>query len=65
MTNDTMTLLELLRNRLDGAEPDMLREMVQVMAEGLRGAEADALCGARYGARERPIAGLRTRPRQK
>lgn len=48
---DTMELLELLRKRLDGASPDGLREMVQFMAEGLMNAEADALCGADYGAR--------------
>ncbi len=49
--NDTMALVEMLRNGLDGAEPDMLREMVRFMAEGLMSAEADALCGAPYGVR--------------
>ncbi len=52
MTDDTMALLELLRNRLNGAEPDMLRDMVQLMAEGLMSAEADSLCGASYGTRD-------------
>jgi Transposase, Mutator family len=50
--NDTMDLLELMRNRLEGAEPDMLRDMVQFMAEGLMSAEADGLCGAGYGKRD-------------
>lgn len=49
---DTMDLLKLFRKRLDGAEPDALREMVQYMAEGLMGAEADNLCGAGYGERK-------------
>ena len=47
--NDTMALLEMIRNGLDDAEPDMLREMVQLMAQSLMSAEADVLCGAEYG----------------
>ncbi len=49
--NDTMNVLEVLRKRLNGATPDALRDMVQFMAESLMSAEADALCGASYGAR--------------
>src|SRR6266480_3926350 len=40
-----------LRKQLEQASPDLLRAMVQEMAEALMGAEADALCGASYGER--------------
>jgi len=40
-----------LRKQLEQASPDLLRAMVQEMAEALMGAEADALCGAPYGER--------------
>ena len=35
-----------LRKQLEEAHPDLLRAMVQEMAEALMGAEAEALCGA-------------------
>ena len=37
-----------LRQRLEEAGPDLLREMVQTFAEALMGAEAEALCNAGY-----------------
>jgi putative transposase len=37
-----------LRERLEQASPDLLREMVQSFAEALMGAEAEALCSAGY-----------------
>src|SRR5262249_47056503 len=40
-----------LRKQLEQASPDLLRAMVQEMAEALMGAEADELCGAPYGER--------------
>jgi transposase-like protein len=40
-----------LRKQLEEAHPDLLRAMVQEMAEALMGAEVDALCGAGYGER--------------
>lgn len=40
------------------ASPDLLRMMVQALAEALMGAEADALCGAPYGRRHRPTQGI-------
>src|SRR5438067_1928828 len=40
-----------LRKQLEQAHPDLLRAMVQEMAEALMGAEAEALCGAGYGER--------------
>jgi putative transposase len=47
----TMDPLEWLRKQLEEADADLLREMVRCFAEALMGAEADALCGAGYGAR--------------
>jgi len=43
--------LEEFRKQLEGADVDLLREMVKVFAEQLMGADADALCGADYGER--------------
>src|SRR5438128_2540535 len=40
-----------LRKQLEEASPDLLRAMVQEMAEALMGAEVDELCGAPYGER--------------
>jgi transposase-like protein len=45
----TMDAMELVRNHLEAAGEDQLREMVKLMAEGLMDAEAQALCGAQYG----------------
>lgn len=38
-----------LRKRLDQAEPDFLRDLLQTTVEKLMGAEADGICGASYG----------------
>src|SRR5688572_399564 len=46
-----MDMTSWLRKQLETASPDLLRAMVQDFAEALMGAEADALCGAPYGAR--------------
>src|SRR5215218_4121697 len=43
--------LEDFRKQLEGADVDLLREMVKIFAEQLMGADADALCGAHYGER--------------
>jgi putative transposase len=40
-----------LREQLESASPDLLRAMVKTFAEALMSAEADAVCGAPYGAR--------------
>ncbi|MFN2593947.1 MAG: IS256 family transposase [Actinomycetota bacterium] len=40
-----------LRKPVEEAEPDLLREMVQVFAETLMGADADAFCNAAFGER--------------
>ena len=51
MVEHTMDVSGWLRKQLEEASPDLLRAMVQEMAEALMGAEADALCGAGYGER--------------
>jgi putative transposase len=40
-----------LREQLESTSLDLLREMVRSFADALMSAEADALCGAEYGAR--------------
>ncbi len=51
MVKDRIDALEAFRKQLEGADADLLREMVKVFAEQLMGAEVDALCGADYGQR--------------
>ena len=51
MVENTMDALGWLRNRLEEASPDLLREMVSSFAQALMSAEADARCGAAYGER--------------
>ena len=51
MVEHTMDVTGWLRKQLEEASPDLLRAMVQEMAEALMGAEVDALCGAPYGER--------------
>ena len=40
-----------LHEQLAQASPDLLRAMVATFAEALMGADADAVCGARFGVR--------------
>jgi transposase-like protein len=49
MVMDRIDGLEWLRNKIGEAEPDLLRELVQTVVEGLMSADADRLCGAEYG----------------
>ncbi|GGV47034.1 transposase for insertion sequence element IS1081 [Actinomadura cremea] len=42
---------EWIAEQIGACEPDVLRSMVQTMAEALMSAEADAVCGAGYGQR--------------
>ena len=51
MAKDRIDALEEFRKQLEGADVDLLREMVKIFAEQLMGADADALCGADYGER--------------
>jgi transposase-like protein len=46
---NSVDFARLVRESLEQASPDLLREMVQMFAEALMGAEADAICGAPYG----------------
>jgi transposase-like protein len=48
---DSVDHAGVLREQLESASPDLLRAMVKTFAETLMGAEADAICGAPYGAR--------------
>ena len=41
----------VLAEHLERAEPDLLRALLKAFVEALMGAEADAVCGAPYGAR--------------
>jgi len=51
VVNNRIDALEDFRKQLEGADVDLLREMVKIFAEQLMGADADALCGADYGER--------------
>ena len=49
MINESIDALVWLRKQLETDDNDLLREMVRSFAEGLMSADADAVCGARYG----------------
>lgn len=49
MVEVSMDVLGWIRKRIEEADTDVLREMVQGMASALMSAEADGLCGAEYG----------------
>ena len=51
MAEASVPSLEWLRKRLQEADPDLLRAMVETVVATLMGAEADGLCGAAYGER--------------
>jgi transposase-like protein len=51
VVKNRIDVLEDFRKQLEGADVDLLREMVKVFAEQLMGADADAACGADYGER--------------
>lgn len=51
MVMDRIDSMESFRKQLEGADVDLLREMVKVFAEELMGAEVDGICGADYGER--------------
>ena len=42
-----------MAEQLSQASPELLRQMVQIFAEALMSADADAVCGAAYGQRSR------------
>ncbi|MFD6676978.1 IS256 family transposase, partial [Rhodococcus zopfii] len=45
-TAHDIDLHQLLEDRLTGASPDLLRELLSTFIHALMSAEADALCGA-------------------
>jgi transposase-like protein len=47
----SVSAASFLREQVDSASPDLLREMVKAFADALMSAEADAVCGAPYGQR--------------
>lgn len=50
-TAHDIDLRQLVEDRLTGASPDLLRELLSMFVHALMGAEADAVCGAGYGQR--------------
>ncbi len=48
-TQPRMNPVDLLREQIEGAAPDVLQAMVRTFAQALMPAEADATCGAGYG----------------
>jgi transposase-like protein len=50
-TAHDIDLHQLVEDRLTGASPDLLRELLTMFTHALMGAEADVLCGAGYGQR--------------
>ena len=50
-TAHDIDLRRLVEDRLTGASPDLLRELLSMFIDALMGAEADVLCGADYGQR--------------
>ena len=49
--NPSIDPARFLSEHLERAEPELLRSMLMTFVNALMGAEADALCGAPYGAR--------------
>ena len=49
--NHSIDPAQFLSDHLAHSEPDLLRSMLKTFIDALMGAEADALCGAPYGAR--------------
>ena len=50
MTNPSIDPARLLHEHLTAASPDLLRSLLTTFIDTLMSAEADALCGAEYGA---------------
>ncbi|OKI58009.1 IS256 family transposase [Micromonospora sp. CB01531] len=49
--SESVNPVDLLREQIEGASPDVLQAMVKTFAQALMSAEADAICGAGYGQR--------------
>ncbi|MGW5666397.1 IS256 family transposase [Micromonospora sp. NPDC003776] len=48
---ESVNPVDLLREQIAGASPDMLQAMIKTFAQAVMSAEADAICGAGYGQR--------------
>ncbi|MFG1892389.1 IS256 family transposase, partial [Micromonospora sp. NPDC049051] len=49
--SESVSPVDLLREQIEGASPDMLQAMIRTFAQAVMSAEADAICGAAYGQR--------------
>ncbi|MFD0782950.1 IS256 family transposase, partial [Micromonospora azadirachtae] len=49
--SESVNPVDLLREQIEGASPDVLQAMVKAFAQALMSAEADAICGAGWGQR--------------
>ncbi|MEU1841940.1 IS256 family transposase [Micromonospora chersina] len=49
--SESVNPVDLLREQIAGASPDMLQAMIKTFAQAVMSAEADAICGAGYGQR--------------
>ncbi|WP_432901513.1 IS256 family transposase [Micromonospora matsumotoense] len=49
--SESVNPVELLREQIEGASPDVLQAMIRTFAQAVMSAEADAICGAGYGQR--------------
>lgn len=58
-------LRQLVDDRLTGASPDLLRELVTMFLAALMDADADVLCGADYGQRSSERVNVRNGYRHK
>jgi transposase-like protein len=49
--SESVNPVDLLREQIEGASPDVLQAMIRTFAQAVMSAEADAICGAGYGQR--------------
>jgi putative transposase len=49
--SESVNPVDLVREQIEGASPDVLQAMIRTFAQAVMSAEADALCGAGYGQR--------------
>ena len=65
MTSTNMDRVAWLRKMLEGADIDLMREMLKAFAEELMGADADSACGAGWGERTDERVNLRNGYRER
>src|SRR5512134_3220978 len=65
MAEEKMAGVEAVFKAVDGAAPDLLRELLEVIVMRLMGAEVSALCGAGYGERSAERVNARNGYRQR